>query len=516
MLGLIWTVLIRIPIVLYAEDHLDSDLAVDGLTLLEATQGNWRWHYPGTPHIGTPAVVLSWVQAKIWGVDSQTLVSGGTVAACLILTSTFLTIWRVFGHRIACWSLVPTVFSSLGTIWLSSRITGGHLLVTAWSAGALALMFGCWTNGGSRRSLIFGLWCGFGYYIDSMILLVLISIIVPTTVIGWRSPTILRSKLVFLLLFGVGFAVGQLPRELGKRLEPHDAYQGQFDPIFQRDVLAEHTQILFTQCLPRLIGGHTFHRFGPEPPASKLPGRGASLSASPQFDLYSAITTIISLTLFVAGIVMILRKSVCWPISVASSGVASSLLILTVGVLAAFIINRNIFNSDNYRYLVFLLIPWSLGFGLLLDALASRGNAGRIAAILVGLGFAGMMTLDVYRGYRHYGWIEETATTHRLAPTDPAVLYFRAHPDATRIYGDYWDVYRLSFLTLGRLLPRPLGIYPDRFPEWKSKNTESDVYLVAHGGRVPTKGWIEPVPLRGMQIYRWNWSRPPQNRQPWD
>ena len=29
-----------------------------------------------------------------------------------------------------------------------------------------------------------------------------------------------------------------------------------------------------------------------------------------------------------------------------------------------FLLIRNIFNSDNYRYLIYLLTPWSLGFGL--------------------------------------------------------------------------------------------------------------------------------------------------------
>ena len=51
-LGLVWTILIRIPLILNAEDHLDSDLAVDGLTLLDAVHGHWRWHYPGTPYMG--------------------------------------------------------------------------------------------------------------------------------------------------------------------------------------------------------------------------------------------------------------------------------------------------------------------------------------------------------------------------------------------------------------------------------------------------------------------------------
>ena len=45
--------------------------------------------------------------------------------------------------------------------------------------------------------------------------------------------------------------------------------------------------------------------------------------------------------------------------------------------------NRNIFNSDNYRYLIFLLTPWSLGFGLSMRDLAGGGRRGRLAACLV-------------------------------------------------------------------------------------------------------------------------------------
>ena len=45
-------------------------------------------------------------------------------------------------------------------------------------------------------------------------------------------------------------------------------------------------------------------------------------------------------------------------------------------IVAAFLVNRNIFNSDNYRYLIFLLTPWSLGFGLVMHDLARRGWLG--------------------------------------------------------------------------------------------------------------------------------------------
>ena len=135
-----WSVAIRVPLIVNAAVHLDSDLAVDGLTLMQAVQGRWRWHYPGTPHMGIAPVLLSWVQARIWGADSVTLVSGGTVAYVLVMLTTFALGWRVYGRSVAVWSLVPLCFASTGSLWLSGRITGGHLPVLAWSAGGLAAL----------------------------------------------------------------------------------------------------------------------------------------------------------------------------------------------------------------------------------------------------------------------------------------------------------------------------------------------------------------------------------------
>src|SRR5271154_7111066 len=89
-LGLVWTVLIRVPLIVNAEAHVDSDLAVDGLTLLDAVHGQWRWHYPGTPSTGSIPVLLSWPQAVVWGANPITLVSGGMVAYGLLTIAVFL------------------------------------------------------------------------------------------------------------------------------------------------------------------------------------------------------------------------------------------------------------------------------------------------------------------------------------------------------------------------------------------------------------------------------------------
>src|SRR5947209_9303627 len=90
LVAVAWAVVLRIPLILNAETHLDSDLAVDGLTLLDACHGHWRWHYPGTPHMGIGPVLLSWPQALVWGANPRTLVSGGTVAYAGLVLATFV------------------------------------------------------------------------------------------------------------------------------------------------------------------------------------------------------------------------------------------------------------------------------------------------------------------------------------------------------------------------------------------------------------------------------------------
>src|SRR4051812_27605014 len=95
-LALAWVALVRSPLVLNAGAHLDSDLAVDGLTLLEAVNGHWRWHYPATPFIGSLPVLLSWPQAMVGGASPITLVSGGVVAYALVVLATFAMNRRAF------------------------------------------------------------------------------------------------------------------------------------------------------------------------------------------------------------------------------------------------------------------------------------------------------------------------------------------------------------------------------------------------------------------------------------
>src|SRR5262249_39267225 len=79
-----------------------------------------------------------------------------------------------------------------------------------------------------------------------------------------------------------------------------------------------------------------------------------------------------------------------------SSGIFVSALLIVV----AFLLNRNIFNSDNYRYLVYLITVWSLGFGLLMSDISEKSLPGRAAAFIFVAMLIGLMTSSTITWYR--------------------------------------------------------------------------------------------------------------------
>ena len=246
--------LIRVPLVLNAEDHLDSDLAVDGLTLLDAVHGHWRWHYPGTPYIGILPMLASYPQAVMWGADPITLVSGGTVIWLLVVGSTFWLAAKAYGLEVAGWAILPLVFSSLGTIWLSGRITGGHLLTLVWHTAAFAGLYLCLTRGQGRWAAALGLWCGLGLYLDAMFLFTLAGL-AAAALLAWLSTGRSRAGIGLAAVFVVAMLVGLIPREVGRRVDPYNAYPSQFDATFEPRAIWEHIRLLVFECLPRLIAG---------------------------------------------------------------------------------------------------------------------------------------------------------------------------------------------------------------------------------------------------------------------
>jgi hypothetical protein len=156
---------------------------------------------------------------------------------------------------------------------------------------------------------------------------------------------------------------------------------------------------------------------------------------------------------------------------------ASALLIM-----AAFLVNRNIYNSDNYRYLIFLLTPWALGFGLVLSDLARRGWAGWLSAWLVAALLFEVMTSATFLWYRDErvyvdqrgmpvrlplpDWSELTVVPDVRRGTPAVTTNFVVPPDVSHVMGGYWDVYKIAFLSGGRLVGVPFSLYPNRFRGW--------------------------------------------------
>src|SRR5262249_15576442 len=151
----------------------------------------------------------------------------------------------------------------------------------------------------------------------------------------------------------------------------------------------------------------------------------------------------------------------------AGRGVAAGLLLSGVAMVAGFVLNRNIFNSDNYRYLVGLLVPWSVGFGVLMTSLDRKGWGGRVSAALLATALGVLMTADLGRWYARFGWLGDNGRPVRQRLDDPLLTWLESHPEVTWIEGGYWDVYRLSFLTEGRVRGAPFPVYPNRFPGWR-------------------------------------------------
>jgi hypothetical protein len=158
--------------------------------------------------------------------------------------------------------------------------------------------------------------------------------------------------------------------------------------------------------------------------------------------------------------------------------VATGLVVSSAATLAGFVANRNIFNSDNYRYLVDLLVPWAVGFGLLARSICARGRRATVAAVVVALLYGAIMTCDLVRWYARLGWVDGRVWPVSRARDEPTLAWFKAHPEVNWITGGYWDVYKLSFLTGARVLGKPFPVYPDRFPGLRPHPDSADAVVV--------------------------------------
>jgi hypothetical protein len=487
--ALVTIVVVRLPLVVFAQEHLDSDLAVDGLTLLDLTHGQWRWHYPGTPYMGIPPALLSLPAAWVAGANPATLVSGGVIAYVLLAVAVFCLARRAFGPAVAHWSLLPLAFTSTGVIWLSSRITGGHLLIVAWWAWSLLLLHDLIARGGLGRAGLFGIWCGLGLYIDRMFLSCLLGLGLAALTCG-LGPGRLIARFVRVILFSLGLIAGYLPHIAGAEADSYDAYSDQFETILARDrsgkldwprartMALEHTRILTLECLPRLFTGYrVVHAVGPggagpirglqaEPMRQGL-GSTTRERDVPTWDLSALGIAGVGAILFLMATVELFRRPAgSAETSLGPLAVRMAMILTSVATLSGFILNRHIYNSDNYRYLILLFVPYALGVGLGFDRIAGKGQRGRVVAGTVAFAIALAFLLDTAVWYHRLGWLGGAGPARH---EDPVLTWLREHPDVPALFGSYWDVYRLAFLTVGRVRGVPYPDYPNRFPDWSRR-----------------------------------------------
>ncbi len=215
----------------------------------------------------------------------------------------------------------------------------------------------------------------------------------------------------------------------------------------------------------------------------------------------------------------------------ARRAIATGTCVSAVLIVAAFLINRNIFNSDNYRYLIYLLVPWSLGFGLMMGDLTKRGPLGIAATVVIAVTLASLMTGTAARWYQdklHYlddAWQlrssprEEWSKPRLWAVYGPHglenVATYEIPSDVTHVFGGYWDVYRMSFLSGKKLHGIPYPIYPNRFVGWSRGLGSSQGRLLVLGLKIEgairpmrvrkSRGWIEELHDPASRV---NWRAP--------
>src|SRR5205823_2809383 len=114
---------------------------------------------------------------------------------------------------------------------------------------------------------------------------------------------------------------------------------------FQAHVLREHARILGLDCLPRLIAGHRVPGLQADPDPSSLSGPGPS-GTKPDGHPLALANTVGGLILFLIAIGALVAPAKP-PRDAASVAVRWGLVLSAIATVCGFLLNRNIFNSDN-------------------------------------------------------------------------------------------------------------------------------------------------------------------------
>ncbi|RLT14508.1 MAG: hypothetical protein DWI24_02830 [Planctomycetota bacterium] len=470
---------IRWPMMIYAYRHMDSDLAVDGLTLREFVQNNhWRWHYPGTPHIGTLPMLISLPAVAIWGDGPEALVFAGVAANLILIIGLFLLIKRAYGIKPACCSALVLAAGGLGQVWLSARVTGGHLLAAAWISWGWLIWSYLITKKPLGPWLLFGLFCAVGIWADSIFLLGMAGLGMGSLYMAWslRSSIGLARRLLQALLFIGVLMLGPAMSKLG---DGYNAYGSQFEITTDRSALWQHARILGADCLPRLLVGRTLEMGSPEitmthqKPTDYLSSNLAALMVSILMGIHLLLIFLRINRLARRGSPQI-GEPVPQPVWLRPMW--AGLMFTSLLTLTAFEFNKNIFNADNYRYLI-PLIPL---LGCLYGLFATPGRASAMSRSLL-IVLAILMSLDVHFWQAKNGFHTMPLTATDEKPEDirkSRLISLLTEPQTGPLpaitgpfEADYWETYRALYLASKPVtLGKPFGFYPNRFPDQSPVN----------------------------------------------
>jgi hypothetical protein len=405
------------------------------------------------------------------------------VAYALLTLAVYVLTERLYGPRAANWSLVPLIFVSTDVLFWTSFPIGGHALVTFWHVAAL-LLLGRYLDSGKTSWLVaLGGWSGLGYYTYQMFLFSLI-LIVPVAILGRAGPLRRRAGGLASVLFVASFFAGWSPHLIGRTVDSHDVYGTQTRAVWSVEWLKRSVPVLFRDCLPKFVAGPGQTGEGLPKPATIDEAARVAIAAcwlAITFGYYRRVLATRTSAFFpravtgssadAIGAVGQANRGICEPDRRASDSDANKTLRFLVAatppmVLAGFVLHPAVDNHTHSRYLIYLMAWWPTAFGATLggpqwsDPRRPGGTLLRAAAIAISVVFMVASATETYRYWR----AREAVTRYGrplVPPEDPVVEFLKTQDSFVYLYGWYWDVYRLTFLTGERVKGVPVQQFPD-------------------------------------------------------
>ena len=508
VVALLAVLALRVPMITDSVEVLDSDAAINGLTLKHLLEGQWRWHYPGLHYMGVTELFLALPGGLLFGANPFTLTVAPVLAYALLTLTVYVLAGKLYGRRAANWSLVPLVFTSTDVLFWTSFPIGGHALITFWHVAALLLLARYRQTAKQSWLAVLGIWSGFGYYTYQMFLFSLV-LIVPVALLGRAGPSRRRAGGLAWVLFASSFLLGWSPHLIGVEADSHDVYGSQTQAVWS----ARSVGVLLRECLPKFVAG-------PGQTGEGLP----ELSTSDQVARFTIVAVWLGIAVVYYRRLIPARQGARrrqfsdwlkgeW---LTDPNDAIKLLVAATPplVLAGFLLHPAVENHTHSRYLIYLMSWWPIALGAVFAApRQSAGMKSRAAPAPTPRAVLLIAALFVFAsGFGTYRYLRVREAINlfglpRAAAKEPVVAYLEAQDSFVFLYGWYWDAYRFTFLTGEQVR----GVPVQRFPDSSfSLNQFDHLRVPKYAVEARGAGRIGVI-VRRSQLARW---RPPSGLRP--